>query len=114
DRSGLHFYSSAINGQPGPTLHPFLWGPLISLSTVSSMRKISRTQGTNTPPGLCGTPDVQEDSTLVRNISLTQDRKVDSSPCEISDVCKDLTCLKNTSHTQDRSKAFPLCETSGV
>ncbi|CAI9623123.1 unnamed protein product, partial [Staurois parvus] len=39
------------------------------------LRYISRTQGTNTPPGLCGTPDVQEDRTSVRNISLTQDRK---------------------------------------
>ncbi|CAI9548063.1 unnamed protein product [Staurois parvus] len=40
------------------------------MSSNIHLEDISHTQGTNTPPGLCGTPDVQEDRTSVRNISL--------------------------------------------
>ncbi|CAI9571900.1 unnamed protein product [Staurois parvus] len=50
------------------------------MSSNIHLEDISRTQGSNTPPELCGTPDVQEDRTSVRNISLTQDRKVGFSP----------------------------------
>ena len=72
------------------------------MSNNIHIQDISRTQGTNTPRGLCGIPDVQEDRTSVRNNSLTQDRNTASPPCEIS-VCKDGTSMKNISHNQDKN-----------